>query len=62
VRALALALGLAYLGFSALGIWLLIDGQTGAGETIFLIAMAGGWFGSRWIAKRVQETRERDKP
>jgi uncharacterized RDD family membrane protein YckC len=55
VRGQVIALAVAYFAFLGVGVWLLVDGQTGAGETILLMAMAGGWFGSRWLAKRARE-------
>jgi hypothetical protein len=59
VRGHAIALALAYFAFLGIGVWLLADGRTEAGETLLIMAMAGGWFGSRWIAR---QARDRDEP
>ena len=58
MRGHVIALAVGYFAFLGVGIWLLADGQTGAGETLLIMAMAGGWFGSRWIAREAQRRRE----
>ena len=58
MRSAAIAVAVAYFVFLGVGIWLLLDGRTEAGETLVIMAMAGGWFGSRWIAR---QARERDE-
>ena len=59
MRGAIIFVAVAYFTFIGVGIYLLADGQTGAGQTMLLAAMAGGWFGSRWVAKRVRERNER---
>ena len=61
MRGQVIALAVAYFAFLGVGIWLVVDGQGRAAETVLLIAMAGGWFGSRWIAKQQRERREREE-
>jgi hypothetical protein len=60
VRGHVIALAVGYFAFLGLAIWLVLDGQSGAGETLLLMAMAGGWFGSRWIAREAQRRRDEE--
>jgi uncharacterized membrane protein YfcA len=57
VRTAVIAIAVAYFAFIGVGVYLMVDGQTEAGETLLIMAMAGGWFGSRWVARQ----RERDE-
>jgi hypothetical protein len=58
VRGAVIFVAVAYFTFIGIGIYLMADGQTGAGETMLIAAMAGGWFGSRWVAQRARERDE----
>jgi hypothetical protein len=59
VRTAVIAIAVAYFALVGLGIYLLVDGYAGPGETVLIAAMAGGWFGSRWIVRRARERDER---
>ena len=55
MRSAAIAVAVGYFAFLGVGIWLLLDGQAQAGETLVIMAMAGGWFGMRWVTRQARE-------